>query len=97
MILITVGTQDKQFIRIFKIVENAIKKGVVKEEVIAQVGYTKFQSDYIKTFDFITDKDLKEYIDKADLIVTHGGIGSLTSAINSKKKVFVMPRLSIYK
>ena len=81
MILITVGTQDKQFERILKIVDNAIRRGVVKDEVIAQAGYTKFKSNNMKVFDFISAKELNEYVSKADLIITHGGIGSLTSAL----------------
>ena len=97
MILITVGTQDKQFERLLRIVDNAIKKGVVKEEVIAQTGYTKFKSDNMKVFDFISAKDLNDYVSKADLIITHGGIGSLTSALDNKKKIFAMPRLAMYK
>lgn len=97
MILITVGTQDKQFLRILKIVENAIKKGIVKEDVIAQIGYTKFKSDYIKTYEFLSGAELDSYIKEASLIITHGGIGSLTSALNKKKKIFAMPRLSTYK
>ena len=97
MILITVGTQDKQFERILKIVDNAIRRGVVKDEVIAQAGYTKFKSNNMKVFDFISAKELNEYVSKADLIITHGGIGSLTSALNNKKKIFAVPRLAKYK
>ena len=49
MIFLTVGTQDKQFLRLLKIVDNAIEKGIVKEEVIAQIGCNKFKSKNIKT------------------------------------------------
>lgn len=97
MIFLTVGTQDKQFYRLLEIVDNAIKKGIVKEEVIAQVGHTKFESKNIKTYKFMSDKKLNEYIDKADLVVTHGGVGILTSSLMKKKKIFAIPRLEMYK
>ena len=79
MIFLTVGTQDKQFLRLLKIVDNAIIKGEVKEDVVAQIGYTKFESEHIKTYKFMSSKKLNECIDNADLIVTHGGIGILTT------------------
>lgn len=97
MILLTVGTQDKQFLRLLKIVDNAITKGVVKEEVVAQIGYTKFESNNIKTYKFMSSKKLDEYIEKADLIVTHGGVGILTTALMKKKKVFAISRLKMFK
>ena len=97
MIFLTVGTQDKQFLRLLKIVDNAIKKGVVKDEVIAQIGHTKFESNNIKTYKFMSDKKLNEFIERADLIVTHGGVGFLTTALMKKKKVFAIARTKQYK
>ena len=88
MIFLTVGTQDKQFLRLLKIVDNAIRRGIVKEEVIAQIGHTKFKSNFIKTYKFMSDKKMNECISNADLIVTHGGVGILTTALLNKKKSF---------
>jgi len=97
MILVMTGTQDKQFERILKIVDKAIKENIIKDEVVAQTGYTKFTSDDMKCFDFIPDKELTKLIDKADLIITHGGVGSITSALKKNKKVFAMARLECFK
>lgn len=97
MIFLTVGTQDKQFLRLLKIVDNAVKKGIVKEEVIAQIGHTKFKSSNIKTYKFMSEKRISECIENADLIVTHGGVGFLVRTLMQKKKVFAMPRLKEYK
>ena len=52
MILIIAGTQTKQFERLFKVVDNAIQKGIINDDVVAQLGYTKFKSSNMKTFDF---------------------------------------------
>ena len=97
MIFLTVGTQDKQFFRLLKIVDNAITRGIVKDEVIAQIGHTKFESKNIKTYKFMSDKKLNEYIEQSDLVVCHGGIGVITSALSKKKKVFAISRLKEYK
>lgn len=97
MIFLTVGTQDKQFFRLLKIVDNAITRGIVKDEVVAQIGHTKFESKNIKTYKFMSDKKLNEYIEQSDLVVCHGGIGVITSALSKKKKVFAISRLKEYK
>ena len=96
MIFIATGTQNKQFERIFKIVDNAIEKGYVKEEVIAQTGFTNYNSKNIKCIKFMSDKKLNEYMKDADLVLAHGGIGTITSALSHKRKVFAMARLSMY-
>lgn len=42
MILVLLGTQDKPFLRLLKMVSKEIDKGNIKEKVVAQTGYTAF-------------------------------------------------------
>ena len=51
MILITLGTQDKQFTRLLNVVQNEIDKGNIKDKVIVQAGHTKFESNDMEIFD----------------------------------------------
>ena len=44
MILVTLGTQDKGFERLLKQVDEEIKKGNIREKVVVQAGYTKYDS-----------------------------------------------------
>ena len=53
MILITLGTQDKQFTRLLDVVQNEIDKGNIKDKVIVQAGHTKFESKDMEIFDLI--------------------------------------------
>ena len=41
--------------------------------------------------------ELSKLIDQADLIITHGGVGSIISSIKKGKKVIAVPRLEKYK
>ena len=52
MILVLLGTQDKPFLRLLKMVSKEIDKGNIKEKVVAQTGYTTFSNEKITTFDF---------------------------------------------
>lgn len=97
MIFVTVGTQNKDFYRLLRVVENAKLKGIIKEDVIVQKGYTKFKSDVLKVYDFLKQEELDKYIEECSLLITHGGVGILTNALKQKKKIFAMPRLKEYK
>ena len=44
----------------------------------------------------ISQEDFSNYMQKADLIITHGGVGSIITALNHGKKVIAAPRLSKY-
>ena len=97
MILVTLGTQDKTFERLLKAIDKQIKKGNIKDKVIVQAGTTKYESDDMEIFDFISMKKFDELLKEADLVITHGGVGSILGAIRKDKKVIAIPRLSKYK
>ena len=97
MILVLLGTQNNSFYRLLEEIEKNIKDGTIKEEVIVQAGYTKFQSDKMRIIDLISKEQLEQFQDEADLIITHGGVGSIISSIEKGKKVIAVPRLKQYK
>ncbi len=97
MILVTLGTQDKSFHRLLEAIDKQIKKGNIKEEVIVQAGYTKYESNNMKIFDFIGYEEFSQFISKCDILITHGGVGSITTGLKNNKKVIVAPRLAKYK
>ena len=97
MIFIILGTQKFQLKRLLNEIEVLIKKGILKDEVIAQTGFTDFSSDNIKCYDYLDKKDFDKYISEADLIITHSGVGSIITAISYNKPVIVYPRLKKYK
>ena len=92
MILVTLGTQKEQFTRLLDYIENSN----LKDEIIVQAGHTKYESNKMKIFDFIPYEEMNEYIDKADLIITHSGTGSVLMPLKKNKKVIVCARLAKY-
>ncbi len=93
MILIMLGTQNNSFHRILEEVDRLIDSNIIKEEVIAQTGYTKYKSRNIKTIDFMPNEELEKLEQQANYIITHGGVGSIISSIEKGKKVIAVPRL----
>ena len=96
MILVLLGTQNNSFHRLLEEIEKNIKDGIIKEEVIVQAGYTKFQSHKMRIIDLISKEQLEQFQDEADLIITHGGVGSIISSIEKGKKVIAVPRMHEY-
>lgn len=96
MIFVTLGTQDKDFTRLLKIIDNGIDNGIIKEEVLAQIGYTKYQAKNFKTIDFTDMDHFEKIMEKADLLITHGGVGSIISGLHHHKKIIAMARLKKY-
>ncbi|MCI8470998.1 MAG: hypothetical protein HFJ35_06010 [Clostridia bacterium] len=98
MILVLLGTQNNSFHRLLEEIHRLLKKEEIKDEVIVQAGYTKYQSENekMKIFDFIEKQELEELQKKADLIITHGGVGSILQSITKDKKVIAIPRLHQY-
>ncbi len=96
MILVTLGTQDKQFTRLLQEIDALIEKKVIQEEVIVQAGYTKFQSKNMKIFDYVPKKKLEEYMEKSSFVITHAGVGSIFDCLKKHKKVIAVPRLAKY-
>lgn len=97
MIFVTLGTQDKPFKRLLKAIDAEISKGNIKEKVIVQAGTTNYHSDYMEIFDLVEKDKFDDYIKTCDILITHGGVGSILTGIKHKKVVIACPRLSKYK
>lgn len=96
MIFVTLGTQNNSFHRLLEEIQKNIKNGIIKEEVVVQRGYTRFESKDMKLFNELSPDEFNSWIERADLIITHGGVGSIISAITKGKKVIAVPRLKKY-
>ena len=97
MIFVTLGTQDKKFKRLLNDIQQEIDKGNIKDQVIVQAGFTKYESKDMKIFDLLDKDEFEEYMKKCDLLITHGGVGSILTGLKNNKKVIACPRLAKYK
>ena len=93
MIFVTVGTQPNGFLRCLKEVEALIDKYDIKEEIIAQIGNTEFETHKFKTIPFTGENEFKQYIKDASVIITHAGSGAIFNSIKAGKKIIAMARL----
>lgn len=96
MILITLGTQDKEFKRLLDMVQKEIDNGNIKDKVVVQAGHTKYESSDMEIFDLIDREKFSNLIEECDILITHGGVGSIITGLQKNKKVIVSPRLAKY-
>ena len=91
MIFVTIGTQ-LPFDRLIKIIDGLAPQ--LNEEVVAQVYQCGFTPQNIKTVDFLAPDEFNALFDKARLIVSHAGMGTILSALQKDKPIIVFPRIA---
>ncbi len=97
MILVTLGTQDKKFNRLLDAIQKQIDNGIIKEKVVVQAGYSAdYKSKDMEIFDLIPVDDFDNLMKECDLLITHGGVGSIISGLKNEKKVIAAARLQKY-
>lgn len=97
MIFVTLGTQDKSFTRLLKAIDKEIEKGNIKDKVIVQAGLTKYSSPNMEILDLVSEDEFDKLVDECDLLITHGGAGSILAGIKRNKKIIAAARLAKYK
>ena len=96
MVFVVLGTQKNQFNRFLNMVEELVKSGELNESVVAQIGYTKFETNLFKCFSMVSEEEFQKYVSEASVIITHSGSGALFSAIKKGKKIIAVARLKKY-
>ena len=97
LIFVSLGTNDKSFERLLKVIDKEIEKGNIKDKVIVQSGYTKYSSDNMEIIDLMSMSMFNKCIADCDILITHGGVGTILDGLKKGKKVIAFPRLSKYK
>ena len=96
MIFITLGSQKFQFNRLLKAVDELVAAGKIKDEVFAQIGYSDYKPTNYKYEQFLDREKFSQIMDKAEIVITHGGTGAIIGAVKKGKKVIAVPRLARY-
>lgn len=96
MIFVTLGSQKFQFNRLLKKIDDMISKGLIREEVFAQIGYSDYEPKNYTYTRFLEREDFFTKIEQSNLVITHGGTGAIISAFRRNKRVVAVPRLARY-
>ncbi|MCM3174500.1 PssE/Cps14G family polysaccharide biosynthesis glycosyltransferase [Paenibacillus sp. MER 99-2] len=86
------GTQRFQFNRLLKAIDNLIEEGKLPSDVLVQSGYSEYKPRHYQHKPFFNQEEMNEHIAKSKFVLSHAGVGVITSALQMNKKVIVMPR-----
>lgn len=92
MIFVTVGTHEQQFNRLVKAVDDLVANGRIAESVFQQTGYSDYVPEHCEYSPFVSASRMKELMQEADVVVTHGGPSSFIEAMAAGKVPVVVPR-----
>lgn len=93
MIFITLGSQKFQFDRLLEAVDGLD----INEDIFAQIGYSGYKPKNYKYKNFLDKEEFDKAMDKANVVITHGGTGAIINAVKKGKRVIAVPRLAKYK
>lgn len=92
MIFVTVGTHEQGFDRLIKKIDKLKEDGKITEDVFIQLGYCEYipkNCEYKKMIGF---DEMREFVSKSRIIITHGGPGSIMLPWEFGKVPIVVPR-----
>jgi UDP-N-acetylglucosamine transferase subunit ALG13 len=90
MIFVTIGTQVP-FDRMIRAIDE-IAGSLPGKEFVVQALETKYRPKHIEVLDYIAPGDFKNYIEAAELIISHAGTGTILSVSQLEKPLIVFPR-----
>ena len=96
MIFVSLGTNDKSFKRLLDKIDKEISLGNIKDKVVVQSGYTKYESKNMDIVDLMSMDVFNKNISECDILITHGGVGTILDGLKLGKKIIAFPRLSKY-
>lgn len=94
MIFLVVGTWLKGFDRLIQAVDKLIEKEIICDEVVAQIGNSSYKPRNMTIVNFCSPEEFEVYISKADVIISHAGIGTISQAVKLSKPIVILPRKS---
>ena len=90
MILVTTGTNGAPFDRLLRAVDDI--DGV--EPLIVQHGPSQIRPRGATCVPYLSFDDLVAQIRRAEVVITHGGVGSVTVALVNGQRPVVVPRVA---
>lgn len=92
MIFVTVGTHEDQFDRLIQRIDLLVGEGKLKEKVFIQSGYSNYTPRHCEYSKLIGYDDMVKKCKEAEIIITHGGPGSIMLPLAQGKIPIVVPR-----
>ena len=91
-LFVTVGNATVGFDRLLQVVEAALPSVPLEVEGVCQRGASKRTVPGLRSVDFLSREEFEKEMREADVVICHGGVGTIRSALSSGHRPLVMAR-----
>lgn len=92
LIFVTVGTHEQQFNRLVSEVDRLKRAGRIAVDVVMQTGYSDYKPTACECYPMMSAQQMEQHIREAEIVITHGGPGSIFGVLKQSKIPIVVPR-----
>ena len=96
LIFVCTGSRNYQFDRLLKKLDELVLQQSIKEEIYAQIGKSNYHPKAFSYVNYVDTDEFEELQKNARIVITHGGVGTIVSALKKEKTVIGVPRLKMY-
>jgi UDP-N-acetylglucosamine transferase subunit ALG13 len=96
MIFVTVGTHEQPFDRLVKEIDRLKGEAIIRDDIFVQTGYSTYKPQFCENKDFIRFDEMMTRMTESEIVITHGGTGSIMLVLYHQKIPVVMPRQKKY-
>jgi UDP-N-acetylglucosamine transferase subunit ALG13 len=93
MIFVTVGTQAP-FDRLIKLMDIWCRDA--GKQCFAQIGKNGYRPRFMPFKEVLTEQEFNQQFDRATIVVSHAGMGTIISCLQHRKVLLTLPRLLKY-
>jgi UDP-N-acetylglucosamine transferase subunit ALG13 len=96
MIFVTVGTHEQPFDRLVQEIDRLKGEAVIPDDIFVQTGYSVYKPQFCEHKDFIRFDEMMTRMTESEIVITHGGTGSIMLVLYHQKIPLVVPRQRKY-
>ena len=95
-IFVTLGSSTQNFNRLLGKIDELIDENIIKDVAVQSNSSYCVPKNY-KIKNHLNFDEYEKFVKDCDILITHGGVGSIFDGLINNKKIIAFPRMSEYR
>ena len=95
-IFVTLGSSTQNFNRLLKKIDELTQKNII-DDIIVQSNSCDYVPKNYEIKNHLNFDEYIKYVENCEILITHGGVGSIFDGLMNNKKIIAFPRMSEYR
>lgn len=95
-IFVTLGSSTQNFNRLLGKIDELIDENIIKDVAVQSNSSDCVPKNY-KIKNHLNFDEYEKFVKDCDILITHGGVGSIFDGLINNKKIIAFPRMSEYR